>query len=186
MESKRLSGLVNQPFELLLELERRSRAAATGHGSGVPADAERVGIAFRLGGEKFVAPRNETREVLTYPAAITRVPGARSWVTGLANVRGQLIPIFDFKSYLGGAATIPDRLTRVLVANHRDFPAGLVVDEVMGFRRFSKTEFVEEWAPTILRCDRYLTGAYRRGQETWPVFSLIQLVESPQFMKVAA
>ncbi len=186
MQSPKLSSLARQPFELLLELERRSRVVATGQGSGVAADAERVGIAFRLGGEKFVAPRDETREVLTYPASITRVPGARSWVSGLANVRGQLIPIFDLKSYLGGAATIPDRLTRVLVANHREYPAGLVVDEVMGFRRFSASEFVDEWAPTILRCDRYLTGAYRRGQETWPVFSLIQLVESPHFMKVAA
>ncbi len=186
MESTRLNSLASRPFELLLELERRSRAVAAGHGAGAAADAERVGIAFRLGGERFVAPRDETREVLTYPASITRVPGARGWVTGLANVRGQLIPIFDLKGYLGGAATIPDRLTRVLVANHREFPAGLVVDEVMGFRRFSASEFIDEWAPTILRCDRYLTGAYRRGQEAWPVFSLIQLVESPQFMKVAA
>ncbi|MGW8367155.1 MAG: chemotaxis protein CheW [Gammaproteobacteria bacterium] len=186
MDSRPLASFVNRPFELLQELERRSRAAAAGHGSGISSEAEKVGIAFRLGGERFVAPREETREVLTYPASITRVPGAQDWVSGLANVRGQLLPVFDLKSYLGGAMTVPDRLTRVLVANHREIPAGLVVDEVMGFRRFSESEFVDEWAPTILRCDRYLTGAYRRGQETWPVFSLIRLVEAPQFMKVAA
>ncbi len=181
-----LTSLAGRPFDLLQELERRALEVAAGHGSGAAAESERVGIAFRLGGEKFVAPREETREVLTYPASLTRVPGAKSWVAGLANVRGQLLPIFDLKSYLGGAVTIPDRLTRVLVVNHREIPAGMIVDEVMGFRRFSATEFVDEWAPTILRCDRYLTGAYRRGRETWPVFSLIQLVEAPQFMKVAA
>jgi twitching motility protein PilI len=181
-----LRSLVDQPFELLRELERRSRSAAALQGSGAEARAEWVGVGFRLGGERFVAPRVETREVLTYPPAITRVPGAKSWLSGLANVRGQLLPIFDLKAYLGGAMTIPDRATRVLVAHHRDVPAGFVVDEVLGFRRFARSELTEHWAPTILRCDRYLVGAYRRGGETWPVFSLLKILESPAFMNVAA
>ena len=43
---------------------------------------EWVGIAFRLGGERFLVAREETREVLAYPTVVTRVPGAKLWIRG--------------------------------------------------------------------------------------------------------
>ena len=70
-----LSGLVEQPFELLAELERRSRAAVAGQAAG-PLSEEWVGIGFRVGDEQFVAHRGEVREVLMLPDVMTRVPGA--------------------------------------------------------------------------------------------------------------
>ena len=60
-----------------------------------------------MGGETFLVAREETREVLGYPAAITRIPGAKSWVKGLANVRGQLLPMLDLRQFLGSGATTP-------------------------------------------------------------------------------
>ena len=64
--------------------------------------------------------------------------------------------------------------------------AVLVVDEVLGFRRFSESEFSGDAPPTVVRCERYLAGAFRRGPEQWPVLSLRQLVESPSFQEAAA
>jgi twitching motility protein PilI len=61
-----------------------------------------------------------------------------------------------------------------------------MVDEVMGFRRFYASEFAADLPPTLLRCERYLAGAFRRGAEVWPVFSVRALLESPQFMHAAA
>jgi len=180
-----LRSLAGEPFKLLMEMERRSRAAIAGHAAEA-VEQEWVGIGIRLSGERFVIDRQQTREVLTYPADITRVPGSKPWVAGLANVRGQLLPIYDLKAFLGGGVSVPDRATRVLVANHREVPAGLVVDEVLGFRRFEKREHTAEWSPTILRCDRYLAGAYRHAGEVWPVFDLNALLEHAQFQNVAA
>jgi twitching motility protein PilI len=65
-------------------------------------------------------------------------------------------------------------------------PAGLLVDEVLGFRRFNEAEFSGAPPPTIARCERYLAGAFRRGTESWPVFSLRTLLESPEFLQAAA
>jgi twitching motility protein PilI len=181
-----LRSLRDRPFELLRELDRRARIAAKGQPEAVAAGAEWVGVAFRLGGEAFLIAREETREVLAYPAAVTRVPGARAWIRGLSNVRGQLLPVIDLRAFLGAGATTVSRSSRVLVANHREIPAGLVVDEVMGFRRFYDSEFSSDLPPTLLRCERYLAGAFRRGAEVWPVFSVRALLESPQFMQAAA
>jgi twitching motility protein PilI len=181
-----LRSLRERPFELLREIDRRARAAAQGQPEAVATGAEWVGIAFRLGGEAFLLAREETREVLAYPTAVTRVPGARGWVRGLSNVRGQLLPIIDLRSFLGAGLTTVTRSTRVLIANHREIPAGLVVDEVMGFRRFYESEFASDLPPTLLRCERYLAGAFKRGAEVWPVFSVKTLLESTQFLQAAA
>lgn len=181
-----LRSLRDRPYELLRELDRRARSAAQGQPETTATGAEWVGIAFRLGGEAFLLAREETREVMGYPGAVTRVPGAKGWIRGLSNVRGQLLPIIDLRAFLGSGSTAVTRMTRVLIANHREIPAGLVVDEVMGFRRFYESEFSTDLPPTLLRCERYLAGAFKRGAEVWPVFSVRSLLESQQFLQAAA
>jgi len=180
-----LRDLRDRPFELLKALEKRSRNLAPGAAPDAAAGHEWVGVAFRMGGETFLVAREETREVLGYPAAVTRIPGAKSWVKGLANIRGQLLPMLDLRQFLGSGATTPGRNSRIVVVNHREIPAGLMVDEVLGFRRFADTEFNAEPPPTVIRCESYLAGAFRRGGEVWPVLSLRSLVESQSFLQAA-
>ncbi len=176
-----LHELCDQPFELLREMERRGLRAASG-GAGHGAE-EWVGLAFRLAEENFVAPREDVREVMVFPDTYTRIPGAKEWIRGLANVRGQLVPVVDFKAFLGGGTTRIGRDTRLIVVNHRDVPAGLMVDEVFGFRRFEPAQRVEETPQTVLRCERYLHGAFRQDMDNWPMFNLTRLVESRQFLQ---
>ena len=180
-----LQALVQQPFELLQELEKRSRAAVAGHGTGALL-AEWVGIGFRIGEEQFVANRDEVREVLMLPESMTRVPGAKRWMLGIANLRGHLLPLIDLKLMLGNGRTSLRRVTRVISINHRDIPAGLVVDEVLGFRRFMDNERIEKWPDTVVRADRHLAGAYQRGEEVWPIFDFYSLIESGAFLQAAA
>ena len=180
-----LAALVKQPFELLAEIERRSRQAHAGQAGGT-AQAEWVGVGFRIGEEQFVAGRDQVREVLMLPDGMTRVPGSRRWMLGIANLRGHLLPLVDVKLLLGSGRTTLRRTTRVISVNHREIPAGLVVDEVLGFRRFLEHEFADSWPETIVRCDRFLTGAYQRGEDTWPVFNLFDFVESNLFLQAAA
>jgi twitching motility protein PilI len=180
----KLVALVEQPFELLVEMERRSRDAHGGGAGAMP--AEWVGVGFRMGEERFVAARDQVREVLMLPDAMTRVPGAQRWMLGIANLRGHLLPLVDVKLLLGSGRTSLRRSTRVISVNHREIPAGLVVDEVLGFRRFGDSEFTNKWPETVVRCDRFLTGAYRRGDEVWPVFNFFDFIESNLFLQAAA
>jgi len=180
-----LAALVEQPFALLQEMEHRSRAAHAGQGAGVLA-SEWVGVGFRIGEEQFVASREQVREVLMLPDAITRVPGSKRWLLGIANLRGHLLPLIDIKLLLGSGRTTLRRTTRVISVNHREVPAGLVVDEVLGFRRFMDHEYSNEAEKTIVRCESFLGGTYKRGDDSWPVFNLFDLVESKMFLQAAA
>ncbi|MGB6450492.1 MAG: chemotaxis protein CheW [Steroidobacteraceae bacterium] len=186
MEGASLKSLRDRPFELLQELERRGRAVSAQVGQEGAGGREWVGVALRLAGELFLAAREETREVLSVPATLTRVPAAKPWIRGLANVRGQLLPIIDLRHFIGSGVTAATRNTRVVVVNHREVPAGLLVDEVLGFRRFAESEFTGDAPPTVARCERYLAGAFRHGDEQWPVLSLRTILESPAFADAAA
>lgn len=179
-----LAALAGRPYELLREMERRARESVGADGSGA-AQSEWVGIGFRLGADRFVASREEVREVMLCPASLTRVPGTRSWVAGLANVRGHLLTVVDLNAFLGGAPTRPGRDTRIVVINHRELGAGVLVDEVLGFRRFDEAARTEPRGEFQLRCERYLAGAFRQADETWPVFSFTTLTESPTFLRAA-
>jgi twitching motility protein PilI len=183
-ESLALRALRDRPFELLAALERRNRAITVSPVQ--PASIEWVGVALRLAGESFVVARDETREVLGVPAQLARVPGAKPWVRGLANVHGALVPVTDLRQLFGAGVARLGRTSRVLVANHRDVPAGLLVDEVLGFRRFQDSEFIAVAPPVALPCSAYLAGAYQRGTELWPVLSLRLLLDSPEFLHAAA
>ena len=180
-----LAALVEQPFELLAEMEQRSRVAHAGHGSG-SLPSEWVGVGFRMGEEQFVAARDQVREVLMLPDSMTRVPGASRWMLGIANLRGHLLPLVDLKLMLGSGRTTLRRTTRVISVNHREVPAGIVVDEVQGFRRFMEHEFANETPETVVRCERFLAGSYKRGDQSWPVFNLFDLVESNVFLQASA
>ena len=182
--SQDLAALVEQPFELLAEIERRSREAFGGATAGVP--SEWVGVGFRIGDEQFVASREQVREVLMLPESMTRVPGAKRWLLGIANLRGHLLPLVDVKLLLGSGRTTLRRTTRVISVNHREIPAGLVVDEVLGFRRFVEAEFTDTWPETAVRCDRFLKGAYKRSDDIWPIFNLFNFIESNLFLQAAA
>lgn len=182
----RLRTLRDRPFELLREIERLTRAALSGQGADRGEEREWIGVGLRLGTESFLLAREETREVLSYPSMLARVPGAKNWIRGLANVHGQLMPIVDLRNFLGGGTTATNRVARVLVANHREVPVGLMVDEVLGFKKFNDGEFVSDVPPTLLRCERYLAGAFKRGGEVWPVFALRSLLESNDFLQAAA
>jgi len=180
-----LVALVEQPFELLAEIERRSRQVHAGE-AGAAMPAEWVGVGFRIGEEQFVASREQVREVLMLPEGMTRVPGSKRWLLGIANLRGHLLPLVDVKLLLGSGRTTLRRTTRVISVNHREVPAGRVVDEVLGFRRFMDHEFTDVWPETVVRCDRFLTGAYQRNDDMWPVFNLFDFVESNLFLQAAA
>lgn len=180
-----LRTLRDKPFDLLAALDARLQATAT---AGTSNDAQDVwvGLGFRMVGQQMVTPRADVREVLT-PPDYTRVPGAKPWLLGIANVRGDLLPLIDMNRLLGGEATAIQRGTRVLVYNSNEAPAGFLVDEVAGFRRFSPQDQRHELVPDEGGAlNPYLLGAFVRDGQLWLAISLSKLVTSALFQNAAA
>ena len=173
------------PFQLLKELEQRCRSVNQSYTGGGQAK-EWVAIAFRIGEEVLMTSRSDVREVLAL-IPTTRIPGAQAWVKGLANLRSQLIPVIDFSKFLGAKQHETTGQERMLVVNHDRIPAALVVDEVLGFRRFNESDLSKNFdVGTVFNLEAFLLGECSRDEETWPVIGLRKLVESQQFMQSSA
>jgi twitching motility protein PilI len=172
------------PHALLRELERRCRTHAEGLPLQIDVEEEWLGIGFRLGNATLVAPLGEVTEILHYPS-LSRVPGAKSWVKGIANIRGNLLPVMDLQGYLKGEPVTMGPRSRVLVVNYKGVVAGLLVDEVLGLKHFLEEEHTTELPEVDESVVGYLQGAYEQGGFAWGVFSMQRLAENPLFMQVA-
>ncbi|RRV04898.1 chemotaxis protein CheW [Pseudomonas sp. v388] len=171
-------------FELLLDIEQRCRERAAGLPLQETHQQGWGGIGFRLGAQRFVAPMSEIAEILHEPRYAT-MPGVKPWMLGVANLRGRLLPIMDLCGYFGRELSPIRKQRRVLVVEHRDVFAGLLVDEVFGMQHFSQLSLMPE---TLGEVDR-LIAPFLRGQflreQAWPVFSPFALTSAPDFMDVA-
>jgi len=175
---------VRDPAQLLAQIERRAQARARALPRQEAARRLWPGIAFRVRGQRLVAPLAEVSEILYYPP-LTRVPGTKPWVCGIANVRGNLLPIMDLKGYLYGEQTPTHRRARVLVVSHRGLAAGLLVDEVLGLRHFDEADRLAEVPEADEPLRPYLRRGYRDEEGSWPVFSMFRLAENPLFLQAA-
>jgi twitching motility protein PilI len=181
-----LRELIAEPFSLLLEIERRAKDAIASRQGKEEAVDEWIGVAFRLGAESYVTARPDVREVLPVPEQIARIPGSKPWLRGIANVRGQLLTIVDLKAFLGAGPTHGDRKARVMLLASREVPSAVLVDEVLGFRRFPTSDFSDEAPLTEIRCEHYLTGAWRHEGARFPLFDMGRLLEDPSFLNAGA
>ena len=172
------------PYDQLLELEQRSREYGLGLPQQVDAKPFWTGIGFRLGEAHYVSPLGEVVEILHYPG-FTEVPKTKGWVKGIANVRGNLLPIMDLPDFVLEEPRKVTSRTRVLVVRHKGVLAGLVVEEVFGIRHFLEDEQTSILPSVDPRIRPYLKRAYWHDGNYWGVFSMFKLVESPLFMQAA-
>ena len=173
------------PQEYLYEIEQRCLRYARPLPQQADVKVTWDGVGFRIGGIHLVTGMEEVKEILQYPL-LTKVPGAKSWVLGISNVRGNLLPILDLFGFLSGESSQLSRNSRVLVLQHMGISAGLLVDEVFGMKHFPEEERVHDNPVFGSRIDRFIKETYKQGGELWWVFDLHALVENPEFMRVAA
>ena len=98
------------------------------------------GIAFSFAGYQFVAPLGEVAEVIPVPSSTT-VPSAKSWIRGLANVRGRLLPLTDLAIFLSLPETELSKLSKVMIIDQPSNYGGVIVDQVMGIQHFNKQSY---------------------------------------------
>jgi twitching motility protein PilI len=174
-----------EPFALLEEFAQRARQSARGLPAQQEIKAAWRGIGFSIGGQHYVAPINEIAEVLDEPH-YTRLPGVKSWVKGVANVRGRLIPIIDLMGFLDERVVNMQRAGRLLVVTRKGIANGLVVDSIFGMQHFvadSLQQTIKTTLPEKIRS--FVKGAYVRDGQEWILFDLFKLAEDPGFLQVA-
>lgn len=172
------------PVEYLKAIEDGCRGSGSVTEETVDSADEWTGIAYRIGKNDLISQLGEVVEILDMPE-LSKVPLTQPWVRGVANIRGNLLPVIDLSGCLTGRISRITDKTRVLVINYNGFYSGLVVDEVLGLKHFLDDEYSVEEPDIDDFLKPYSQHLFRRGNQTWTIFSLHTLADSPQFLQAA-
>lgn len=171
------------PFEILAHYERRSLAHASDTKAKLEAPGLWRGIGFRVGSRLLVSGIDEINELLAVPP-LTPVPGTQAWLLGVANVRGNLVPVVDCARFLFGERTQHSERTRLLVVRQGSGSVALLVDEVFGQRTVDEEQRREAGREDDPRLTRFVDSLV--GDQQLGIFSMSRLVRAPDFRQAAA
>jgi twitching motility protein PilI len=169
----RLAGMAKAATRAALPLPRAQAESQTGW----------RGLGFQIGGVRFAATIGDAVEVLRMPR-LTPVPWVKSFVLGLANIRGRLLPVFDMHELLDLAPTSARQQWRVLVAQCGDRHYGLTIEQSFGIQQFPVDAQTDERVDLGL-VGQYVVSAYRQGGRVWYALELRKVVQDPAFLNVA-
>ncbi len=187
------AAVTRQPFDILLDYEDRSLRHVAGLPEQIDAPGLWRGVGYRVGARRLASGFDEVVEILPMPQ-VTPVPGAQPWMLGVANVRGNLLPIVDLKQFLEGERTVLHEGQRMLVVRQSGGDVAITVDELYGQRSFVEEQLVDvasaEAKPGVVLAEgRYahlIDRTYRIDATTWGVLSLDRLSRTPEFRQAAA
>lgn len=175
----------NASFKKLLEYDERAMAFRPGKGREQLRKGEWAGVIFRIGDTQLTCGIDRVQEFIP-PPPVTRVPGTKQWILGLANVRGDLVTIVDLPCFLNGERSPVTARTRLLSATLRGRPVGLLVDEVFGQRNFVRAEAKPAKLGEDESLHAYVRKQFRTSKGTWRELDLDLLFNAPEFLNGAA
>lgn len=97
---------------------------------GAGADDEEQLVVFRLGQEEFGVPIDSVQEIVRVPELLTHVPKAPSFVEGVINLRGSVLPVVDLRRRLGLPEAERSDRQRIMVFLIDRVCTGFIVDSV--------------------------------------------------------
>ena len=118
--------------------------------------AERF-LTFRVGGELYALPANQVAEVIRLPA-VARVPQAPKGLLGLANLRGNVLPVASVRGLMG-ADESAEATTRAIVLDGAA-PVALAVDVVEALVTVETEQIETRQAELATRPGERLKGAF--------------------------
>lgn len=127
--------------------------------------------------EDYAIPIEQVREIRAVES-ITNIPKAKSYVKGIMNLRGLIIPIIDVKEKLGLASDgqANSSKQRILVIEVNGTQTGLLVDEVDQVMRI-QTKDLDPAPQTVLESHNYIKGIAKINQKLVVLLDVVKLLQ---------
>jgi purine-binding chemotaxis protein CheW len=115
-------------------------------GDSTQAEDEQL-VVFRLAEEEYGVDIDSVQEIIRMPDLITHLPKAASFLAGIVNVRGTVLPIIDFRSRFGLSSVERNDRQRIVVFSIDGTRTGFIVDSVSQVLKVAKATI--ERTPTV-------------------------------------
>jgi purine-binding chemotaxis protein CheW len=159
--------------------------------TGQPAEAKQGGsedllqlVSFNIGDEEFGVDILQVQEI-NRMLEVTRVPNAPSYVDGVINLRGKVIPIIDLRSRFGMPRKEHTKHTRIVVVELNGKVLGFVVDGVREVLRIPRS--ITEPPPAIAGSahEEYITGVGKLSDRLLILLDLEKALDAGSGTKAA-
>jgi purine-binding chemotaxis protein CheW len=140
-------------------------------------------VGFRIGKEHFGVPIGIVHEIVRM-MDITDVPDAPSFIEGVINLRGKIIPVVDLRKRFAESAQ-QNRRNRILVAELDGHNVGLVVDSANEVLKVDPEQI--EPPPNIFEQGdlNYVTGVGKLGGKLVILIDLAKIMQRGELRRIS-
>ncbi|RKO67281.1 chemotaxis protein CheW [Desulfofundulus salinus] len=126
-------------------------------------------VIFQLNDQQYALPIQETQEIIRM-TDITRVPNTKSYVEGIINLRGSIVPVINLNRRLDLPVRDYTDATRIIVVEYEGQKVGMIVDNVLEVGRYNANEM----EPPAVAGDNmeFLRGVIKKGDRLWLLLNL--------------
>lgn len=139
---------------------------------------EREFLTFRLGEEEYAVDILKVQEIKGY-SGVTRIARAPSFIKGVINLRGTIIPIVDLRDRFGVGELTYDEFTIVIILNLAERVVGIVVDSVSDVSRLTDEDIRPAPSFSAAVDTRYIEGLAETGSGMLIVLEIDGLMNDP-------
>jgi len=134
---------------------------------------------FRVGAELYALDIMRIKEIIR-PQKLTPVPKAPSFIEGVINLRGVVIPVADMRKRFDQPIDTDSRKNRIVICLLAGKYIGLLVDEVTEVKRFGRKEIAP--SPQFIHGAQadYFLGVARRDNELIMLIDLGKVLSSEE------
>ncbi len=154
------------------------------HRSGRGDSSIRQLVTFSIGEEEFGIDILKVQEIIRM-VAITKVPKAPSFVEGVINLRGKVIPVIDLRKRFGMSSREHDKDTRIMVIEICSMIVGFVVDAVSEVLRIPQ-DTIEPPPPVVAGIESdYISGVGKLADRLLILLDLDRLLSTDEMRELS-
>ena len=134
---------------------------------------------FKVGSELYALDIMKIKEIIR-PQKLTPIPKAPSFIEGVINLRGAVIPVADMRKRFDLPIDEDTRKNRIVICSLAKRNIGLLVDEVKEVKRFTRKEIAP--SPQFIQGAQadYFLGVARRDDDLIMLVDLEKVLSSEE------
>lgn len=136
---------------------------------------------FKVGSELYALDIMRIKEIIR-PQKLTPIPKAPSFIEGVINLRGAVIPVADLRKRFDQAISEENRKSRIVICSLAGKIIGLLVDEVTEVKRYGRNEIAP--APQFIKGPEadYFLGVARRDDDLIMLINLEKVLSTEELI----
>lgn len=153
-------------------------AARSKSGDPVAAQGSAEFLTFRLGAEEYGIDILRVQEIRSYEEP-TRIANSPSFIKGVVNLRGVIVPVVDLRIKLGCETVEYNGFTVVIVLNVKGRVVGAVVDSVSDVLELPRDQIKPSPDMSSNMDGSFITGIASVGERMLILMDIEALMSSP-------